>query len=213
MIGANPDRVETGSRASKKSLFEARFLFFFGGSPSSFEDEDGVVGIFRVPPTETAIAGTVPVPVASMMAFSACSNNHRTVSPSFLCPNSLVSWKILAAQAAGMRILRPRPSTFVWRSLEGRLGGATVLWNRGEERETCEPPPGARSASRSGSLLASSSFRNPFRTRGGSGGEISRALRSSRLTAAVALLSSSASRFLVDSIRLEMAEARTRGRK
>lgn len=75
------------------------------------------VGIFRVPLTDIAMAGIVPVPVAAMMAGSACSNSQRMVSPSDLWPSSLVSWKTLAAQVAGIRILRPRPSTLVWRSL------------------------------------------------------------------------------------------------
>lgn len=61
-------------------------------------------------------AGMVPVPVAAMMEGSACSSNHRMVSPSVLWPSSRVSWNIRAAQVGGMRILRPRPSTFVWRS-------------------------------------------------------------------------------------------------
>ncbi|XP_034929698.1 uncharacterized protein [Populus alba] len=42
------------------------------------------VGIFNVPLTETAIAGTVPVPVAAIIAGSACSSNHLIVSPSDL---------------------------------------------------------------------------------------------------------------------------------
>lgn len=75
-----------------------------------------VVGIFRVPLTDMAMAGTVPVPVAAMMAGSACSSSQRMVSPSDLWPSSRVSWKTLAAHVAGIRILRPRPSTFVWRS-------------------------------------------------------------------------------------------------
>ncbi|WVY97590.1 hypothetical protein V8G54_029741 [Vigna mungo] len=100
------------------SLFDALLLRFFGlSSPSGLAAED--VGIFRVPPTDTAIAGTVPVPVASIIAGSACSRSHRIVSPSDLCPSSRVSWKILAAHVAGIRILRPRPSTFVCRSFEG----------------------------------------------------------------------------------------------
>ncbi|CAL5358788.1 unnamed protein product [Camellia sinensis] len=41
------------------------------------------------------------------------------VSPSDLWRSSRVSWKIRAAQVAGIRILRPRPSTLVWRSLGG----------------------------------------------------------------------------------------------
>ena len=43
------------------------------------------------------------------------------VSPSDLCPSSLVSWKTLAAQRAGIRIRRPLPSTFVWRSFVERF--------------------------------------------------------------------------------------------
>ena len=46
------------------------------------------------------------------------------VSPSDLCPSSRVSWKILAAHAAGMRIRRPRPSTLVCRS---RFRGGGLL--------------------------------------------------------------------------------------
>ena len=73
---------------------------------------------------EVKLAGMVPVPVAAMTAGSACWRSHSMVSPSDLCPSSRVSWNTLAAQAAGMRIRRPRPSTFVWRSLvELRFGG------------------------------------------------------------------------------------------
>ncbi|KAJ1253983.1 hypothetical protein BS78_K142300 [Paspalum vaginatum] len=68
------------------------------------------------PSTVVAIAGTVPVPVAAMMAGSDCCSSHRMVSPSDLCPSSRVSWKIRAAHAAGIRIRRPRPSTLVCRS-------------------------------------------------------------------------------------------------
>lgn len=75
-----------------------------------------VVGILRVPLTDMAMAGTVPVPVAAIMAGSDCSSSQRMVSPSDLWPSSRVSWKTLAAHVAGIRILRPRPSTFVWRS-------------------------------------------------------------------------------------------------
>uniref|UniRef100_A0A7C8Z4E5 Uncharacterized protein n=1 Tax=Opuntia streptacantha TaxID=393608 RepID=A0A7C8Z4E5_OPUST len=52
-----------------------------------------------------------------MIAGSACSRSHRTVSPSDLWPSSRVSWKILAAHVAGILILRPRPSTLVCLSL------------------------------------------------------------------------------------------------
>lgn len=69
------------------------------------------------------LAGMVPVPVAAMMAGSACWRSHSMVSPSDLWPNSLVNWKTLAAQVAGIRILRPRPSTLVCLSLVDRLGG------------------------------------------------------------------------------------------
>lgn len=69
------------------------------------------------------LAGIVPVPVAAMMAGSACCNSHSIVSPSDLWPNSLVNWKTLAAQAAGIRIRRPRPSTLVWRSFVDLFGG------------------------------------------------------------------------------------------
>lgn len=125
--GARVDDSETASVMSTNSLLEGRFRFFVVRVVvvevvvSRFVVVV-VVGILRVPPTETAMAGTVPVPVASMMDCSACSRSHRTVSPSDLWPSSRVSWKIRAAQVAGIRILRPRPSTFVWRSLvEERL--------------------------------------------------------------------------------------------
>lgn len=104
-----------------------RFFFTDGSLGSEFALE--VVGILRVPLTDMAIAGTVPVPVAAIIAGSACSSNHLMVSPSDLWPSSLVSWKILAAQVAGIRILLPRPSTLVCRSFpEGFLGGAAGTW-------------------------------------------------------------------------------------
>lgn len=37
------------------------------------------------------LAGIVPVPVAAMMAGSACCKSHSIVSPSDLWPNSLVN--------------------------------------------------------------------------------------------------------------------------
>ena len=40
------------------------------------------------------------------------------VSPSERWPSSRVSWKMRAAQRAGMRTRRPRPLTFAWRSFE-----------------------------------------------------------------------------------------------
>jgi hypothetical protein len=43
-----------------------------------------VVGILRVLSTETAMVGTMSVPVASMIACSACTRGHRKVSPSDL---------------------------------------------------------------------------------------------------------------------------------
>lgn len=109
---------------SMYSLLAGRLRFFFPvGSilGSSFVEEGEVVGILRVPPTDMAMAGTVPVPVAAMMDGSACSSNHRMVSPSDLWPSSRVNWKIRAAHVAGIRILRPRPSTFVCRSFVDAL--------------------------------------------------------------------------------------------
>ncbi|CAG7862602.1 unnamed protein product [Brassica rapa] len=41
------------------------------------------------------------------------ARSHSMVFPSDLCPSSLVSWKTLAAQRAGILICRPLPSTFV----------------------------------------------------------------------------------------------------
>lgn len=43
-----------------------------------------VVGILRVPLTDIAIAGMVPVPVAAIMDGSACCKSHWMVSPSDL---------------------------------------------------------------------------------------------------------------------------------
>lgn len=62
--------------------------------------------------------GRVPVPVAAMMEGSALRRSHSMVSPSDRWPNSRVSWNMRAAHMAGMRIRRPLPFTFVWRSLE-----------------------------------------------------------------------------------------------
>ncbi|KAM0928353.1 hypothetical protein ACQ4PT_002427 [Festuca glaucescens] len=91
------------------------------------------VGILSTPSTVVAMAGTVPVPVAATMAGSDCCSSQRTVSPSDLCPSSRVSWKILAAHAAGIRIRRPRPSTLVWRS---RFRGGAL-----RASATPAPPP------------------------------------------------------------------------
>ncbi|KAJ1265017.1 hypothetical protein BS78_08G045700 [Paspalum vaginatum] len=63
----------------------------------------------------------VPVPVAARMAGSACCSSHSMVSPSDLWPSSRVSWNTRAAHSAGIRIRRPRPSTLVCRSLDGRF--------------------------------------------------------------------------------------------
>lgn len=83
-----------------------------------------LVGILRVPLTDIAMAGMVPVPVAAIMEGSACCKSHWIVSPSDLWPSSLVSWNIRVAQVAGIRILLPLPSTFVCRSLvDDLLGG------------------------------------------------------------------------------------------
>lgn len=82
---------------------------------------------------EVKLAGMVPVPVAAITAGSACCRSHSIVSPSVLCPSSRVSWNTRAAQIAGIRIRRPRPSTFVCRSLlVVRLGGAAF--------RTCSSP-------------------------------------------------------------------------
>lgn len=43
-----------------------------------------VVGILRVPLTDIAMAGMVPVPVAAIMDGSACCKSHWIVSPSDL---------------------------------------------------------------------------------------------------------------------------------
>ncbi|KAG0520253.1 hypothetical protein BDA96_08G058000 [Sorghum bicolor] len=67
----------------------------------------------------------VPVPVAATMAGSACCSSHSMVSPSDLWPSSRVSWNTRAAHSAGIRIRRPRPSTLVCRSLDGRLAATT----------------------------------------------------------------------------------------
>ena len=86
---------------------------------------------------ETAEAGTVPVPVAAMMEGSAWRRSHSMVSPSDRWPSSRVSWKIRAAHSAGIRIRRPRPFTFVWRSLElplflARVAVAVAVWFFGD---------------------------------------------------------------------------------
>ncbi|XBH68647.1 hypothetical protein VPH35_096742 [Triticum aestivum] len=73
---------------------------------------------------EEKLAGMVPVPVAARMAGSACCSSHSMVSPSDLWPSSRVSWKTRAAHRAGIRILLPRPSTLVCRSLDGRFASA-----------------------------------------------------------------------------------------
>ncbi len=98
--GARVDVFETtmASFTSTNSLFDGRLRFFVVvvvvvvvEVEEQEEESWMLVGIFRVPPTETAMAGTVPVPVASMMACSACSRSHLTVSPSDLCPSSRVN--------------------------------------------------------------------------------------------------------------------------
>ncbi|KAK2974527.1 hypothetical protein RJ640_002432 [Escallonia rubra] len=109
-VGASPEGCETLSFTSVLvDLCRFWVLLLHWATPCSGD----VVGTLRLPPTETEIAGTVPVPVASTMACSACSSSHLTVSPSDLCPSSRVSWNIRAAHVAGSRTLLPRPSTFV----------------------------------------------------------------------------------------------------
>lgn len=80
--------------------------------------------------------GVVPVPVAAIIEGSACRRSHSIVWPSDLWPSSRVSWKTLAAQIIGMRMRRPRPSTLLWRSLQGFLtAGAVVVM--ADEEEAC----------------------------------------------------------------------------
>ena len=62
---------------------------------------------------EEKLAGTVLVPVAATMAGSVCWRSHSMDWPSDLWPTTTT----LAAHVAGMRILRPRPSTLVCLSL------------------------------------------------------------------------------------------------
>jgi len=79
------------SLTSTYSLLAGRLRFFVAFDWPSPELELVVIGILRVPLTDMAMAGTVPVPVAAIMAGSACSSNHLIVSPSDLWPNSRVS--------------------------------------------------------------------------------------------------------------------------
>lgn len=76
--------------------------------------------------------GTMPEPVAAMIEGSAWRRSHSMVSPSVRWPSSRVSWKIRAAQRAGIRTLLPRPFTFVWRSLLAAGAGASAE-DAGEE--------------------------------------------------------------------------------
>ena len=91
VMGAKEAEIETLSLTSTYSLLAGRLRFFFALGSSGSPLELVVVGILRVPLTDMAIAGTVPVPVAAIIAGSACSSNHLIVSPSDLWPNSLVS--------------------------------------------------------------------------------------------------------------------------
>jgi len=91
VTGAREAETETVSLTSTYSLLAGRLRFFVVFGWPSPELELVVVGILRVPLTDMAIAGTVPVPVAAIMAGSACSSNHLIVSPSDLWPNSRVS--------------------------------------------------------------------------------------------------------------------------
>lgn len=70
-----------------------------------------------LPMVVSRFEGTVPVPVARMIAGSAWRKSHSIVSPSERWPSSLVSWKMRAAQSAGILTRRPLPLTLVWRSL------------------------------------------------------------------------------------------------
>ena len=93
VIGASPEETETPSFMSMYSLLAGLLRFFLTGGSSGVGSVVGadVVGILRVPFTDMAMAGTVPVPVAAMMAGSACSRSQRMVSPSDLWPSSRVN--------------------------------------------------------------------------------------------------------------------------
>lgn len=72
---------------STNSLLVGRLRFRSVWPPSSLATVaavEEVVGIFKAPLTDMAMAGMVPVPVAAMMEGSACSKSHLMVSPSDL---------------------------------------------------------------------------------------------------------------------------------
>ncbi|MQM18460.1 hypothetical protein Taro_051453 [Colocasia esculenta] len=68
-MGARPDDMDTCCCCSCSCSFFLRFLAP-ASSPSvvAAAEEGDYVGTFSLPPTETAMAGTVPVPVVAMMA-------------------------------------------------------------------------------------------------------------------------------------------------
>ena len=86
------------------------------------------LGTTKVPPTDVAIAGIVPLPVALIISASAFFSNQRMVSPSDLRPSCLVSSNSLAVETDDIRILRPRPSTFTCRSAARFFGNAISVF-------------------------------------------------------------------------------------
>lgn len=92
VMGAREAETEIAvSLISTYSLLAGRLRFFLTAGSPGWELVLVVVGILRVPLTDMAIAGTVPVPVAAIIAGSACSSNHLIVSPSDLWPSSRVN--------------------------------------------------------------------------------------------------------------------------
>jgi hypothetical protein len=83
---ARVEGCDTASFMSTNSLFDSHFCFWVvvvvEGIVIVFEVV--VVGILRVSLTDMMMVGTVPVPVAFMIACSTCSRSHQTISPSDL---------------------------------------------------------------------------------------------------------------------------------
>ena len=78
---------------------------------------------------EVKLAGMVSVPMVAIIAGSTCWRSHSMVLSSDLWPNSRLSWKTRVAQRVGIRMRRPRPSTFVcWSLVEVRFGGGFLLF-------------------------------------------------------------------------------------
>lgn len=137
-IGANPEDKDTDELILTSSSGVGCFRFFVAAAVvfvlvvsliSGCGGGEGAVPVVTgVSATEEDEAGRVPVPVAAMIEASAFSRSHLTVSPSDLFPSSLVNWKILAAQIAGIRILLPLPSTFpFWSLADFRFAGGFAI--------------------------------------------------------------------------------------